>query len=206
MTALHPYFPCLPGSAITYAVFDVEGQFDPHSGYFGIMKQDPHPNSPQRVTVIQRGALRGRCFHNPENIPTITPGSTLYQARWGADVTEAAGTRVAQSGGIPLLSDVMTPGAVLEGGLAVTHFDIDGEPMEFGAYHYKRFTHHVGQSWAGWPDTIRTCILENKPGQLQIPIAYVFARNIGIVDWWRGELQSDGVTVRDGTRYYAVSW
>jgi len=201
---LHPYWPLVPGSYIVYQVFDIEGTFDAATGYFGITKRTPHANSPQQCTVLQRGALQGRCFHTPGTPAVIKPGNTIYQARWGSDVTEAAGTKCAQGSGIPLLSDTMTPGHIVSGVLPITHFDNDGEPSEFGEYHWKRYTHHVGQPWASWPDTIRTCLLENLPGQKQIPIAYVFAKGIGAVDYWLGELQADGKTILNGNQFYCI--
>jgi hypothetical protein len=198
---MHPHWPLTPGSWIKYAVFDIEGDFDPDSGYFGITKQSPHANSPQQCTVVQRGALRGRCFHQPGQPAIITPGNTIYQALWDGCVTEAAGTRCTQSGGIPLLPEKPVLGPS-EGCLAVCHFDTDGEPVEFGEYRYKRWVHHIGQPWATWPDTIRTSLIENVPAN--VVIAYVFARGVGPVDYWRGELQPDGKTVLNGTRFYCI--
>lgn len=205
MTPLHPYAPFIPGTSQTFSVFDIEGEFDSKSGYFGITKQTPHANSPQQISVLERGALRARVYHRPGTPPIIQPGVTLYQGRWQGDVTEVAGTCIAQGAGIPILSDLMEYGRVLEGDLPITHFGTDGEPLDFSSYHFKRFTHHVGKSWASWPDTIRTCLLENSVGQKQVPIAYVFAKGIGPVDFWRGELQADGKTVLNGQRYYCTS-
>ena len=193
------HWPLVVGSWIKYAVFDIEGVWDANTGYFGITKQTPHANSPQVCTVVQRGALRGRCFHQPGQPAIILPGNTIYQALWDGAVTEAAGTRISQSGGIPLLPVNPSVGAS-NGVIAVCHFDTVGEPREFGEYRYKRWIHHIGQPWANWPNTIRTSLAENDP--VTVVISYIFAQGIGPVDYWRGEIQPDGTL--KGTRHYCI--
>jgi hypothetical protein len=197
--SLHSHWPLIPSSWIKYVVHDIKGVWNPATGLFGLTEVTPHANSPQVCTVVQRGALRGRCFHQPGQPPVIVPGSTLYQALWDECVTEAAGTRIAQGGGIPLLPVNPSIG-VANGKLPITHFDTSAEPSEFGPFFWKRWIHNVGGNVDGWRDTVYVTLAENDP--VTVVISYIFARGIGPVIYWRGVIQPGGTL--KGTRHYCV--
>lgn len=209
---LHPYFPLVPGSSIKYAVFDnVEGQFDPRSGQFGVTSKTPHANSPQVLSCVESGNIRLMVYHPPHRGPDITVDGVLGEARFGKHVGEVGGKFACQLPGIPLLSDDMRIGAKIDGTLPVMRFDANGNPLWQSDYYFQRYVLHMGQPWGPpWPDTIRTTILENHPSEVQFVIGYVFAKGKGIVNFWTGFLEANPdpatgiVKTWGGVMYYAI--
>lgn len=200
---LHPYAPWTPGSWIKYDVYDIEGDFDPNSGYCGISKRTPHANTPQMETVVQFGDMRAVVSHLP-GTPAVPGPATIHFARVGSQVGEIGGWKCAELPLIPLLDDAPAIGKTT-GTCNVMHFNDAVIPTDRGVYHYQKFVHHIGQPWGPvWPDTIRTALIENKAPDPIVSISYIWARAIGPVHRWRVQKNSAGLWV--GNLWAASAW
>lgn len=211
MNPLHAYFPLLPGTFIDYAVFDIEGDpakgggFNPETGDYGITKQTDHPNSPQRISVSAVDYMRKLTYHTPTT-PAPAAGSCLYEARAGKIIGEIGGNRVAQQPPIPLIIDGATPGTIAPYASNILHFGPDGEPCAMGVLNGRHWTMHVGKSWSSWPDTIRVSMTEeNENPHPMVAYNYIFARGIGLVDFYRCLWDETTGALYSGHRYYAVA-
>jgi len=207
---MHPYFPLIDGSYSDFAVFDIEGDPAKGGGFnhviaeYGITSQTPHPNSPQRISIRAVDFMRKMIYHTPATPPPAV-GGCLFEAIDGNILGEIGGLRVAQQPPIPLIYLDAQPGDLRFGVSKILHFDHNAEPQYKGDLPTRHWTKHSGQPWGPHQDTLRTILVEdNEHPHPKVAYMYVFARNIGLVDFYRALYDDITGWLYDGQRYWRI--
>jgi hypothetical protein len=201
---VHPYFPLVEGSYSDFHVFEFEGAFNIMTGDYGVTRQWDHVNSPQRITVSHVDHMRKMTYHAPSQPPPPV-GSALYEATVGPILGEIGGHKVAQQPPIPLIITTASEGERNTVVSNILHFDDTASPLYKGELHCIHWTKHIGKPWGPWPDTMRTVLLEDNPAPHPKAVyLYVFAKDIGLVDFYRALWDDSGTDLYHGFRYYRI--
>lgn len=226
---LSPYWPMIPGSWIESVMFDIRGNYNPSTGEIGITWQQPRKtfwtdSTEMRTTcIIDRNAQvpAVRRINGPVGV-VLSPdmdmrGQGLYEGPWfPAPGDDQVPPHIGETGGVDFICTPPEPKLTLNP-VAGQVFDVSCHYRSFaresadvpyaGWIDCRHITHHVGQSWGQHADTVRTHLIERPGAAHEIAYNYVFARDIGPVDWWWGVVGHDGgaLTVA-GWRIYATKW
>ena len=201
---IHPYWPLIPGSWIDYQVFEIEGVADRNTGAIGITKRTPVANSPQRITIAQGELpyMRAQCYHNPGTPVPTDQKSRLYEVAYNHNGIDYIGECGASNLQIPPIPVFRESGPRFDVTSGITSYNADGtvNPIPLKTLSTSHWVHGRG-AWGQWTDTIRCHLLEDNPqGYNDAVYNYIFARGVGLVDFWFGVLNDAGVI--QGTQYY----
>ena len=201
------YYPLTPGY-IDYYVYLMKGKWTEGNMFLDVI--DPPVLSPvnayQRCTRIVKGGLTAFVW-GPGGVKctAINPLATLYTGPSidgiGERINNVHGGMV-QTPGIMLLQAAHNIGTVVNGTSEV--IDTDPATGEHSSFNFPWVNKTLSKGAWGptWPDTIRTSLKELGGGQVY---NYVFAKDIGIVNFWYGAAPGpDGVV--NGYQFYASGW
>ena len=213
-----PYFPATHRSRITYQVFQIEGVYDPPSKTLSVTSRTPAPTNGTQIiwcvrvpspqpTVFMVTTLPGQPEPTADNIDALYRYTYLVNGTWDAgDDFPYVGEANSQLPFQAILAINPVVGEVHNMQSRINSFT-NGQADPEWVFHYQYATVSKG-AWGPWGDCVRTSCIENDgTGAAIVPINYVFARGIGLVNYWKGVVAPDG-TLEPGTGYewYATEW
>jgi hypothetical protein len=214
-----------PGSVINYVVLHIDGGFTPETLVLGVdgstrrVWDDPAlrfqsivalevPHIKPTIAMVQ--------FITGTPTPTINDvnmSAALIEGMWWkpGDPNSYIGEDANQVPPLPKLLYDCAPRAPFSGmSRCVNYSPVTGERFEQDLPWM--FSHIHGPTAAGvvpwgptFPDTVRTGLLENPPTGNKAAYNYVFAKGLGMVDFWRCEVRPDS-TCAPGFEMYAIGW
>ena len=189
---------------IEYQVAAITGRWH-DSGHLDVLTSVPIPpeqHGYQRETYIDTGSMVAKVTGDIGVAQTKpVAGRTLYEGYGGDGWGETLNNLdMIQMPPILLLPENHTVGRVIN---AVSKIFAPTADHTWEAFYFPSRNIVLGVGpWGPWPDCVRTALWENPENQNTSVYNYVFAKDIGLVNYWYGVKDAAGNVA--GYQYYMI--